>query len=148
MKGAVKIIYLLLLIGYQQILAQKNENSKAKLLENTFPMYQKDSYKKVSLDEQYLTTQLYNNYARAAESDTLLISKQLDEVVVTAQFAPTSEKNVIYNIQVLNNQLIQKKLQIICVSSFSKSLILEYRRLRYLVLQLKWGVFQKKTLKF
>ncbi len=109
MKGAVKIIYLLLLIGYQQILAQKNENSKAKLLENTFPMYQKDSYKKVSLDEQYLTTQLYNNYARAAESDTLLISKQLDEVVVTAQFAPTSEKNVIYNIQVLNNQLIQKK---------------------------------------
>ena len=35
--------------------------------------------------------------------------EQLDEIVITAQFAPTTEKNAIYRVKVINLETIQAK---------------------------------------
>lgn len=53
---------------------------------------------------------LFSNsfYAQTKTSDSTKV-EQLDEIVITAQFAPTTEKNAIYRVKTINLETIQTK---------------------------------------
>ena len=95
-------------VSNAQIKNDSINNKKENLLLNTFPMYQPNADKKAALSEEYLTAKMYNDAKRNQKNDTIK-PKQLDEVVVTAQFSPQLEKNAMYKVNVIAAKTIQLK---------------------------------------